>query len=294
MSISPEMANLWMTNVRAGNSPTVMHMCVNFLSRRARYVLALVLSIGLLISVTPGVSATADRTSSRGPVVALGDSFIAGIGAGSYTEQMGCRRSRASYPARVTQRMGRQLVDLSCPGETIPLAQAKVTRIPRDSAFVFIQIGGNDIGFTHLAGACLIGGRASCLASIAGAHRILASLATPLQELVRSIQRQAPHARVIVMGYPLMVGSPRTCAHIMAADRVSGLTSLQRRLDRTLQRSTTSTSARFLDWPILVDRHSLCSKDPWYALPGDRLDDVLHPDDRATLAVANRVRRFVR
>lgn len=254
----------------------------------------IVLAVGVLILPTPHVTAAPDRGPSIGPIVALGDSFIAGIGAGSYTGQLGCRRSRVSYPARVSQLMGRQLVDLSCPGETISVAHSKVSRIPRESSFVVIQLGGNDIGFMHLAGACLIAGRTTCLGSIARANRVLASIGARLENLVRSVYHQAPHARVIVMGYPLMVGSAEECTHLMAADKVWAITALQRRLDRTLQRSTTSTPARYLDWPIRVDRHSLCSKDPWYALPGDRLDDVLHPDNRATLAVADRLWRFIR
>jgi hypothetical protein len=254
--------------------------------------LALALALGMLLR-TSAATAAPDSVPSAGPIISIGDSFIAGIGAGSYTNQQGCRHSRNSYPAKVAQRMGRQLVDLSCPGEMIPGARSKVARIPRDSAIILVQIGGNDIGFSYLAGACLIAGRATCLGSIARANRILTTLDTPLQDLVRSIHRQAPQAHVIVMGYPLMIGSMKECASIMTGEKVRALTSLQRRLDRALQRSANSSGARFLDWPILVDRHSLCSKDPWYALPGDRLDDVLHPDRRATSAVADRVWRVL-
>lgn len=292
---------LWMPCTSLLGRPNLMRMRGNahyliaprFITGVLSISLALALAVGLLMSGAPAAAAAPLRIPSAGPIIAIGDSFIAGIGAGSYSEHQGCRRSRNSYPAKVAHRMGRQLVDLSCPGEMIPRARSTVARIPKNSAIVFVQLGGNDIGFSHLAGACLIAGRTMCLGSIARANRILSTLNTPLQDLIRSIHRHAPRAHVIVMGYPLMVGSTKECASIMTGEKVRALTSLQRRLDRTLQRSAISSGARFLDWPILVDRHSLCSKDPWYALPGDRLDDVLHPDRRATSAVADRVWRVL-
>jgi hypothetical protein len=253
-----------------------------------------VLAIGLTASFAPSSHASSKPAHMRGPIVALGDSYIAGIGAGLYTEQHGCRRSSVSYPRMLAHRTGALLVDLSCPGETIDGTQRKVEQLPKGAAIVLIQIGGNDIDFTNLAGSCFIASRATCHRSISSAHRHLESMSQPLVHLLRSVRNQAPHARVVLMGYPLLIGSPARCSHLLPTDRSWAIRALQRRLDRTLEHSAVTAQTRFLDWPILVDRHSLCSKDPWYALPGDRLEDVLHPDRRATAAAADRLWRSLR
>jgi len=234
------------------------------------------------------------RTPSNGPVVALGDSFISGVGAGMYTDVGGCRQSARSYPQLFALRMGRTLVDLSCPGVTIADVYHRLDNIPRNSAIVLLQIGGNDIGFVRLAGTCFIAGRATCHESIAQARRTLQMMPENLLRLLRSIRARAPLADIVVMGYPQMLGSPTQCVDLMPPDRVWALRALQRQLDRTLRQSAIHARTHFLDWPIIVDRHSLCSEMPWYALPGDRIDDVFHPDHRATVAVADRLWRWIR
>jgi lysophospholipase L1-like esterase len=245
----------------------------------------------LSFAVTSTSSPADAKISAGGPVVALGDSFISGIGAGTYTHTGRCRQSLRSYPRQLAIRMGRSAIDLSCPGATIPEVSYRVDSIPRNAALVLIQIGGNDIGFVRLAGTCIIAGRATCHESIAQARRTLNTIEPSLVALLRSLRAQAPRARIVMMGYPQMLGTPAQCSHIMPADRVWALRALQKRLDRTLERSAADARTQFLDWPILVDRHSLCAEAPWYGLPGDRLDDVLHPDLRAHGAVADRLWR---
>ena len=248
--------------------------------------------LAALSFILASTSSPADaKISAGGPVVALGDSFISGIGAGAYTHSGRCRQSLRSYPRQLAIRMGRSIIDLSCPGATIPEVSHRVDGIPRNAALVLIQIGGNDIGFVRLAGTCFIAGRATCHESIAQARRTLQTIEPGLVTLLRSLRSQAPRARIVVMGYPQMLGTPAQCLHVMPADRVRALGTLQKHLDRTLQRSAMDARTQFLDWPIIVDRHSLCAEAPWYGLPGDRLDDVLHPDLRAHGAVADRLWR---
>lgn len=232
-------------------------------------------------------------TPRPGPVAAIGDSFIAGIGADDYVVVDGCRRSRSSYAAWFTDRLGAALVDLSCPGATTDHVDRRYRAIPRNSSVVLIQIGGNDIGFMEIAGACFIAGRESCTDEIAQARAKVRTLSATMTRQIRLIQRTAPQASVVVVGYPRILSSPRQCSWLLAPERARPITQLQRNLDHVLRQSARRSDAEFVDWPRRVDRHSLCSPTPWYALPGARIDDLLHPTKRANLVMARHLDKLV-
>lgn len=251
---------------------------------------ALVASAGLALSspavahaddtpVTP--SDIADRT-----IVAIGDSYLAGVGAGDYRTIDGCRRSVNSPAAKLAERTSAALVDLTCPGNTIPQALRTSSRIPATADLTLIQAGGNDIGFAVLAGACLLAGASTCQSAVDAAHRELPQVRRGTIDLVRQARLKAPASQVIVLGYPRLLAKPATCSALLDRTRVRDINRLQRTLDRVIKSATRTAGATFVDWPRSVDRASLCSSDPWYALPGDRIDDLLHPDSRATTALS--------
>ena len=251
-----------------------------------------ILALATVISLTMLVGAPAPSASANPiTITAVGDSYLAGIGAGSYTLTDGCRRSSNSPPAHLARRLNAHLVDLTCPGGTITSASRAVTGLDRNSDLVVVQIGGNDMGFTALAGACLIGSTDICQSTVADAHRRLPGIRSGLLSLVRQIRLSAPTAEVLVLGYPRLLGTARRCEHLLDAPRVRAIDRLQRTLDRVIRSASRTAGAQFTDWPRTVDRASLCSADPWYALPGDRIDDLLHPDSRATLAMGRHLTR---
>jgi lysophospholipase L1-like esterase len=263
-----------------------------------RTAVGILVTVGL-IAFTLTTSAIAPAAAVDRPsdaprsVVAVGDSFLAGVGAGSYYVADSCRRSTRSATAEWARATSRPLVDLTCPGATAPQARVQLQSLPRNARVVVVSAGGNDIGFANLAGSCLLAGADTCRRAIAEARLRLPRLHDDMRSLVRSVRLTAPSARVVVLGYPRLLGSVRTCRTFLDADRVRRLDSLQRQLDRTLADAATITGARFLDWPRVVDRHSLCSASPWYALPGSRIDDLLHPTQPAHAALASRLLRAV-
>lgn len=216
--------------------------------------------------------------------VAIGDSFIAGVGAGSYVDSDGCRQSRASFAALVARDARRPHVDLSCPGATAAWAMATVGSVPVDASLVLIQAGGNDINFTRLAISCLLIGDVACSQALDAAAARLPNVRANVADIARRARTQARDADVVVLGYPRLLDTPQVCAGLMPGPRVQAINSLQRRLDGVLQRAARDARVRFLDWPVSIDARNLCRPNPWYGLPGERMDDVLHPT-----AIAHRV-----
>lgn len=263
-----------------------MGSAMGTLLRASAIPLSLVLAIVLLTAPTASPSRAAERV-----IAAIGDSYLAGIGAGAYTTTDGCRRSANSPAAHLARRSAAGLIDLTCPGATIAGASRMVSSLPGTADLVMVQVGGNDLGFTRLAGACLIGSARLCDREVTDAHRRLPGIRASLLSLVRHIRLTVPKAQVLVLGYPRLLGSPRRCDHLLEATTVRRIDRLQRTLDRVIRSASLTGGADFTDWPRTVDRASLCSSDPWYALPGDRLDDLLHPDSRATLAMGRHLTR---
>ena len=249
-------------------------------------------STGLALALIPATgSDAAPRGKTPESIVALGDSYLAGIGAGNYRIESGCRRSSDSPAAQVSRAIGARLVDRTCPGSSIRDAAAQADILTADADLVIVQAGGNDLGFVSIALACLLGTEERCREQTRAAGARLAGIESRMVDLVRQIRLRAPAATVWVLGYPRLLESVRRCSPLLSADRVRGAVRLQDALDSVLSTAARRTGARFVDWPRVVDRHSLCSADPWFALPGARWDDLLHPDRRAAAAMADRLRR---
>jgi lysophospholipase L1-like esterase len=255
------------------------------------------ISMVALTSTLIASDSFAGRTdaAAREPVIAaIGDSYLAGIGAGSYHSVDGCRRSHRSAPALLARSLNVSLRDLTCPGATIISSSRRAESIPPEAQLVIVQAGGNDIGFAHLAGACFLAGTSTCLSTIASGHRRLPDVRRGVLAVVRQIRLKAPNAKVIVLGYPRILGSPDQCRHLIDSQRVVAVNRLQRALDQVIRSAARTGGATFTDWPRSVDRASLCSSDPWYAMPGSRLDDLLHPDARAARALSRQLEAVAR
>lgn len=209
-----------------------------------------------------GSPAFARRADARalvrpGRYVALGDSYVVGEGNGPDGESDdGCSRSVAGYPevARkssaavpgtldVVACSGATLASLHAArgegGETYPGQLAALSQ-GEEPDLVSLTIGGNDVGFVSILGACLrvdVGGtqvnpsydRARCGALLdRTAPARLAELRTgqaaggrplrcdghrcTLAAAVADIRGAAPGARVVVVGYPPLMVAGGTCS----------------------------------------------------------------------------------
>ncbi|RYZ26686.1 MAG: hypothetical protein EOP01_08690, partial [Propionibacteriaceae bacterium] len=141
-------------------------------SRAPRQVLAVLVAClaGLALVATP---ASAEASRARvSPYVALGDSFSSGEGAGGYdpatdTANDRCHRSGSAYPELVAAAessrrpltfaacSGALTYDLSHPNHLYASEPAQDEALGKGNRKVSLTIGGNDLGFADVLGACL-------------------------------------------------------------------------------------------------------------------------------------------
>jgi len=247
--------------------------------------------------------------------VALGDSFTAGPLVPSTDLADGCFRSDSNYPALVADRLDvDELVDVSCSGaRTRDLVRRQPTvegasvppqldALPRRADLVTLGIGGNDFDLFHrLVATCSRVGEAdptgtpctdeleqSGVDLVAQTRRIGARVEASL----RRIQRRAPDATVLLVGYLRLAPASGTCEDLPFAEgdyaygaQVSGA------LNDALAGAARRTEVTFVDVHALSEDHDVCSEEPWVngirTVEGEAL--AFHPFAAGMSAVAEEI-----
>jgi lysophospholipase L1-like esterase len=159
--------------------------------------------------------------------VALGDSYSSGEGAcapvtatacgylrGTATVTDTCHRSRNAYAVRVKSSLPRnwRLTFAACSGATINDVlttgqngeAAQISKLSKATNLVTLTLGGNDAGFSDAIGAC-VGAHTFFGSSCGGKVRWAiptATLRSRLSAVYAAVHVAAPHARLLVLGYP--------------------------------------------------------------------------------------------
>ena len=161
--------------------------------------------------------------ATGGRLLALGDSYSSGEGAGEYEPgtdngNNSCHRSRNAWPTLLAHQRGLGVLpSIACSGATLTdlmsgragsgqpeRRAAQLARIAGNATVVTVTIGGNDLGFRSIIQDCIAG---DCVAKY---HRPsgdvldarIDDLARRLPAAYRAIQAAAPRARVFVVDYP--------------------------------------------------------------------------------------------
>jgi len=205
-----------------------------------------------------GSAAAADR------YVALGDSYSSGTGTGSYTLNSGCQRSTYSYPYLASrQRANTDLVFVACSGATTDDVMAnQISSVTSSTALVSITIGGNDAGFSDVVTACVTIG---CSGAIADATAYIRNtLPGKLDTVYAAIQRQAPSARVAVLGYPRLFSSS-SCAGTTGIDSSerTQLNAVADLLDSTIAGRAAAYGFSYKSAISSFSGHAICSSSAW-------------------------------
>jgi len=276
--------------------------------------------------LVPGV-VPAEAAPASLNVVAMGDSYASGTGAGNYkpgTEGV-CWRSSNSYSelaVRELQSRGVQVVfaNVTCSGATVGDLRRNFNGQPpqlnalgANTNLVFLTIGGNDVGFGAYANTCLNG---DCTGEpTKEVLRKLPGMSENLRKLIEEIQGRSPHARIVLAGYgrpvtygPNAVNPPADpiCGGgvLTQNERFEAALIVSSALDGTLRframLSGVSYVSPFLDSVQLQNnfkRHSLCESGlPFYRgfdalLPGQEgRDAVLHLNQAGQAALYQLVR----
>src|SRR6478609_5036002 len=138
--------------------------------------------------------------------VALGDSYSAGVGSGSYTSESGsCSRSTKAYPYLwKTPHAPTSFAFVACSGaKTGDVAANQLGALSTSTTLVSITIGGNDAGFASTMQTCVLDSESACLSAVNTAKSYAVNtLPGKLATLYGQIKAKAPNAHVVVLGYP--------------------------------------------------------------------------------------------
>jgi lysophospholipase L1-like esterase len=276
---------------------------------------ALALVVPLLLTLA-GCSESGDTplTTEEPEVVeyvALGDSFTAAPYVPSTSLADGCFRSDGNYPQLVAAGLDAELLDVSCSGADTsdltgeqPVAGGRGTVAPQldavtaDTDLVTVSIGGNDEAlFGTLVGRCTAVARQSgspcadeLTAQYGDLREVTAGITKRVAAVLDEVQARAPEAEVVLVGYPRMVATDRSCAAMPLAegDR-PWLAGVEELLDDALKRAARRSGVEFADMRLASVGHEICSDAPW--VNGRRTDQAralaFHPFEEGQQAVAD-------
>jgi lysophospholipase L1-like esterase len=206
-----------------------------------------------VIAAAPAASAATPTVH----VVAMGDSYASGTGAGDYqagTEGV-CWRSNNSYSEQIVAKArarGRsvEFTNVTCSGAASTDLYTRFLNQPPqmdalrpDTNVVLLTIGTNDIGYAAYGGLCV---QSDCSGAPTQAEAAkLPGMAANLARLFKDIQARSPYAKIVLAGYGSQVtaGANATgvpldpiCAPevFSAQERVEG-NQLASQLDQTLR-----------------------------------------------------------
>ncbi|MFF5018869.1 SGNH/GDSL hydrolase family protein [Streptomyces sp. NPDC001165] len=233
--------------------------------------------------------------------VSLGDSYTSGPLIPHQTDA-NCARSDHNYPSLVAaQREATVFKDVSCAGATTnEMWKPQGTNAPqldalgRDTDLVTVQIGGNDVGFGSIIGTCARLGAQDptgnpCERSYeAGGYDQLAltvlETAPKIDRVLRAVHARAPHARVVLVGYPDLLpddGSGCFPSVPFAQRDFPYLRDTEKRLNLMLRLVAAWNRAEYVDTYGPTVGHDMCKA------PADRWIEPLQPASPAAPAHPN-------
>ncbi|MFE9256903.1 SGNH/GDSL hydrolase family protein [Streptomyces sp. NPDC006879] len=178
-----------------------------------------VLSSSLLLAACAALFGAAPAHSSGNALavdyVALGDSYSSGVGAGSYESSSGgCKRSTKAYPRLWANANAPSSFSFTaCSGaRTGDVLSGQLAPVNSGTDLISITIGGNDAGFADVMTTCVLYSESTCLNRIAQARSYVdTTLPGKLDQVYAAIDSRAPHAEVVVLGYPRFYRLGGTC-----------------------------------------------------------------------------------
>jgi lysophospholipase L1-like esterase len=254
---------------------------------------------------------TDDEIQHGHKLLALGDSYSSGQGAGDYdpgTDGHGntCYRSDGAWPQQLARRLRLvRLSPLACSGalaidvtdgRTKGEAERQISQISRirnDPDVITLTIGGNDMRFADVLGDCVAGDCKPKYARPSGdvLEERLARLARHLPDVYRAIRRAAPDARVIVADYPRIFPKSNedhplgncSAGSRISADEAGYLNTVTENLDAAIGRAASEAGVEFVDVLEAFDGKELRCEGPSFmnrlGLRPNRFPASYHPND---------------
>lgn len=257
-------------------------------SRRFRGACVAVVSIALT-----SVSVTAAQGAAR-EYVALGDSFASGVGTRTYyAGSGGCYRSPKAYPVIDAARISATLSFRACSGAvTGDVLNNQLGTLGIGTDYVTVQVGGNDAGFSSVITTCAQPSWASnCNAAIDKAQAFIrTALPGRLDEVYSSIRTKAPHATVVVVGYPrLFNGEDCNAGTWFSPAEMTRLNATADLLNATTKGRADARSYAFANPTSAYLSHAVCASVEWVNGLSNPTRESYHPNVKGQGAYANLV-----
>ncbi|MCE1178353.1 MAG: SGNH/GDSL hydrolase family protein [Micrococcales bacterium] len=224
--------------------------------------------------------------AAQGPdqYVALGDSYAAGNGTSNYNLDYSCARSTDAYaPIIAAERPGTALSFLACGGaKTGDVLANQLGTLSSDTDYVTLSIGGNDVGFTSLILGCWNWlDTSGCLSTIDSTNaRIAGELPAKLDQTYAAIRSRAPKAKVIIVGYPHLLGDTVGCSQAdgITATEAPRLNALVDNLNATIAQRARANGFTFVNPVAAFDGHDVCSSSRYvWGKWAPLITDIYHP-----------------
>ena len=266
-----------------------------------------------------------DPAGRRRTLLALGDSYSSGQGAGDYdpttkVRANTCYRSPYAWPQVLAEESGLfPIQSLACSGARIDDVddgrssrepERQISQISRIGVIggqpdvITLTIGGNDVGFKNVLGACVA--PTDCTRRYRKPsgdllEQRIEKVSDELPALYRKIVDAAPRAKVVVTGYPRLfaadVSTSRSgnCAAggLISAREAGYLNDVGRSLSLAIRRAALAANVEYVDVTEAFDGHELrCTGEPYvHSLHASR--DSFHPTKRGHAQLADVVDRAI-
>ncbi|GGO95429.1 SGNH/GDSL hydrolase family protein [Wenjunlia tyrosinilytica] len=214
--------------------------------------------------------------------VALGDSYSAGVGAGSYTGESGdCLRSTKAYPQLWANSHGpSSFAFTACSGaRTSDVLNNQLGPLNSATTLVSVSIGGNDAGFTDVMTTCVISSESTCLSRINEARNFVnTQLPAKLDQTYAAIRSKAPSARVVVLGYPRLYKLNGSCIVGLSETKRTAINNAADLLDSVVSQRASAAGFSFGDVRGTFTGHEICSNSEWlHSVEWFNITESYHP-----------------
>ena len=200
--------------------------------------------------------------------VALGDSYASGLGAGSTVSSSGsCNRSAVAYSALwAAADKPASYLSVACDNATTStVLSSQLSALSPATTLVSLTVGGNDVGFVSVMTTCVLLPTSSCAGAVRHAENLAATqLPGELDSVLSAIAARAPHARVVLVGYPDFYDLSKSagCVGLSTTDRAD-LNQGADELDSQLQAAAARHGDVFADVRPAFTGHHICDASSW-------------------------------
>lgn len=254
------------------------------------------------------VSARTAAFTPDGPVVALGDSYTAGLllPLDSSAKPVGCFRSTVNYASRVAEALhapvyanaacqSAGVVDLTHSAQTPDgVNPPQLDSLAPDDSLVMMTLGGDDLSFSHVLKGCMDPFGSPCQDHYWYLSQQISNEKPKMITALHEIHRRAPHARVLLLGYPDLFPASGGCWPIapFTSRDIAFLRSTELKLNAMLAQAAAAADTTYVDTYGPTTGHDMCQgpkvKDVEGLIPSSTAMSF-HPNARGQEAMAAQV-----